>query len=180
MASLSVTGIASPLLRAAALAVAGFAIAFSVNNYLIHWRGWPGIENLFAHWSGGQPLDGGAAQLGWTQLLLYAAALLIAAAFAIRKRTLTEDAAVLAGFAAYIVRAAFWGVLLVGLADMTISFLRVEGILADVVGQEAAKDLGRSRYRGDYVHYPLIGVALAIALFTRSLGFTWLALLIVT
>ncbi len=183
MAPLSAFARGSPFLRAAALAVAGFAIAFSINNYLIHWRGWPGIENLFAHlgWSGGEapPLDGAAARLGWTQLLLYAAALLIAIAFASRKRSLADDAAVLAGFAAYIVRAAFWGVLLVGLADMTISFLRVEGILADVVGQEAAKDLGRSQYRGDFVHYPLIGVALAIAFFSRSLGFTWLALLIV-
>ena len=185
MATLSVfaRGIASPFLRAAALAVAGFAIAFSLNNYLIHWRGWPGIENLFAHlgWFGAelQPLDGDAAGLGWTQLLLYAAALLTAVAFASRKRSLTADAAILASFAAYIARAAFWGVLLVGIADMTISFLRVEGFLADVVGQEVAKDLGRSRYRGDFIHYPLIGVALVIAFFSRSLGFSWLALLIV-
>jgi len=39
--------------------------------------------------------------------------------------------------------------------------------------------LGRSRFRGSYVHYPLIVVALAIAAFTRSVGFTWLAFLIV-
>ena len=62
---------------------------------------------------------------------------------------------------------------------MVISFLRVEGILAPVVGESLAKDLGRSSFRGDYVHYPLMGLSLVIAYFTRSLGFIWLALLIV-
>jgi len=60
-----------------------------------------------------------------------------------------------------------------------ISFLRVEGILTPVVGEDLAKDLGRSSFRGNYVHYPLIGLSFVIAYFTHSLGFIWLALLIV-
>jgi TRAP-type mannitol/chloroaromatic compound transport system permease small subunit len=80
---------------------------------------------------------------------------------------------------AYIVRAAFWSVMLVGLADMAISFLRVEGFLADLVGQNWADRLGRSRFRGAFVHYPLIVLSFVIAWFTRSIGFHWLAFLIV-
>jgi len=87
--------------------------------------------------------------------------------------------ACLSALAAYIIRAAFWAVLLVGLADMVISFLRVEGFLVQFVGEDLAKDLGRSTFRGVYIHYPLMGASLVIALVTRSLGFVWLALLVV-
>ena len=175
------------VLRAAALAVAGIALAFTLNNFLIFWGGWPGIENLLAHagWPGtaelDRPLDGASVALGSLQLLFYAATVAMACAFVLlaRGRSLTTDAAGLAAVAAYIVRAAFWGVLLVGVADMVISFLRVEGLLRNIVGEGLASDLGRSSYRGNLIHFPLIAVALVIAYFRRSLGFIWLALLIV-
>ena len=63
--------------------------------------------------------------------------------------------------------------------DMVISFLRVEGFLTSLLGESLSTQLGRAIYRGTYIHYPLIGVSLVIAWFSRSLGFTWLALLIV-
>ena len=62
---------------------------------------------------------------------------------------------------------------------MVISFLRVEGFLAAVFGDQLAKDLGRSTWRGLYVHYPLIFISFIIGYFSRGLGFIWLALLIV-
>ncbi|MDJ0932502.1 TRAP transporter small permease subunit [Breoghania sp.] len=62
---------------------------------------------------------------------------------------------------------------------MAISFLRVEGLLDAVVGHEIGADLGRSHWCGTYVHMPLIGLAIVIAIFTRTLGFPWLALLVV-
>ncbi len=126
-------------------------------------------------------LDGGAVALAWIQLVFYLGPIagIVALVLLTRDRPLRADAESLAALAAYIARAAFWAVLLVGLVDMVISFLRVEGILAPVVGEGLAKDLGRSSFRGDYVHYPLMGVSLVIAYFTRSLGFIWLALLIV-
>ena len=70
-------------------------------------------------------------------------------------------------------------VLIVGLVDSAISFLRIEGFLPDVVGQALADDLGKSQFRGPYVHMPLIALSFVIAAFTRTLGFTWLALLVV-
>ncbi|SVB25552.1 uncharacterized protein METZ01_LOCUS178406, partial [marine metagenome] len=89
------------------------------------------------------------------------------------------DSEVLSRLAAYIIRSAFWAVLLIGLVDMVVSFLRVEGLLSAVFGDQLAKDLGRSAYRGLYVHYPLIFVSFIIGYFSRGLGFMWLALLIV-
>ncbi len=173
-------------LRSLTFATALVAVVFSVCNYLIFWRGWPGLEGLFGHLGlfgaeAPQPgLDGTGLALGWMQFAAYAAAILAPVVYAwSRARSMRSDAAILSAAAAYIARAAFWAVLLVGLVDMAISFLRVEGLLADTVGTGLADSLGRSRFRGSYVHYPLIVAALVIAAFTRSVGFTWLAFLIV-
>jgi len=70
-------------------------------------------------------------------------------------------------------------VFLVGIADAAISFLRVEGLLEGIVGQQLTQDLGRNQFRGPFVHMPLIALSLVVAAFTRTLGFTWLALLVV-
>lgn len=175
------------LLRIAALSTAMVAFVFTLNNYLIFWQGWPGLANLFSHlgWFGAEPLrkalDGSAVLLGFLQLALYAIAVVGVVLYTVRRpnATVTIDADLLAGMAAYIARAAFWMVLLVGMADMVISFLRVEGALASVFGDHLTTQLGRATYRGTYVHFPLVLVSMIIAWFSKSLGFTWLALLIV-
>ncbi len=173
--------------RAVALTVVAIALAFLVNNYLIFWRDWPGIVNFFSHqgWFGFEPLrkplEGADIALGWFQLASYAVLVVVVVGFvfATRDRPLRVDAAKLSGAASYIIRVAFWSVLLIGLVDSAISFLRVEGLLPAVVGEELAKQLGQSRFRGTFVHYPLILVSLVIAYFVRALGFVWLALLVV-
>lgn len=176
---------ASRLLRIAALSVAATALVFTLNNYLIFWQGWPGIQALFAHLGLGEPLrtplEPGDVTLGWIQLLLYAGSIAGVAALTLFRieRTMTTDARSLAALASYIARAAFWAVLLVGLADATVSFLRVENLLVPAFGEHLAQQLARSTFRGNFLHYPLIGVALVIAALTRSIGFTWLSLLIV-
>ena len=81
--------------------------------------------------------------------------------------------------AAYVARFAFWTVLLVGLADAAISFLRVEELLQGIVGETITQDLGRNQYRGPVVHMPLIVLSLILAAVTRTIGFSWLALLVV-
>lgn len=48
-----------------------------------------------------------------------------------------------------------------------------------VVGDALSRDLGRAVFRGSWVHYPLLLVALVLAWRVRSLGFIWLALLVV-
>ena len=183
----STHGAADRLLRIFALAMVSVALAFLVNNYLVFWLGWPGVEALFADpgWFGLGPLktalDGTAVLLGWLQVATYLGPIAAIVIWVQRTgdRTPHSDSEALSDFAAFIARAAFWAVLLVGLEDAVISFLRVEDLLGPVVGEDLARDLGRSSFRGLYVHYPLIALSLVIAFFTRSLGFIWLALLVV-
>ncbi len=173
-------------IRIVALGIIAAMFAFLINNYLTIWQDWPGISSLLSHlgWfsaADGKPLAGGALTQGWIQLLLYVALIGIVIVYALTnaRQPLRVDSTYLSAMAAFIIRAAFWSVLLIGLVDAVISFMRVEGFLASVFGQKMEINLGLSEFRGTYVHCPLIAVSLFIAAFTRSLGFTWLALLVV-
>ena len=172
---------------AAALMIALIAL-FLLNNYLVYWRGWPefspGLSNLLARlgFLAAADLPPSATPiLGWIQLLGYCTILVgtVLLVHTTTARTLRDDADLYARLAAYIIRAAYWAVFLIGLIDMLISFLRVEGFLEAVVGKHLATQLGRPVFRGVYVHYPLLAASLVIAWFSRSLGFTWLAILVV-
>ena len=173
--------------RILAGAVVCVTVAFLLNFGLTFVAGWPGVPALFAHlgWldpgAPASPLDGGATARGWVQLLLYAGPVAGIAAWVGLGRggTIETDAGAWSALAAWIVRVGFWSVFLIGLADALISFLRVEGILPALVGKEFTIKLGLSRFRGQYVHIPLIGAACFISLFARSLSVVWLALLIV-
>jgi TRAP-type mannitol/chloroaromatic compound transport system permease small subunit len=147
-------------------------VAFLVSNQLMLMKDWPG---LVAFRSDDVP------GLAWVHLALYLVGIGIAVVFALKtqSRTLRVDAALISRVSAYLIRGAFWAVFLIGLVDMAISFLRVESLLEGVVGQEMASSLGRSTYRGANVHMPLLALGFVIALFSRGLGFIWLALLIV-
>jgi TRAP-type mannitol/chloroaromatic compound transport system permease small subunit len=146
--------------------------AFLFNNYLNYWRGWPSAESVLA---------GTFSVLGAVQVAIYVLAIAAAITYVQRRPTelLRPDSETIYAMTAHIVRAAFWAVLLVGLADAFISFLRVEGMLPALIGDKLAIDLGRSSFRGTWVHFPLIIVAIVIAKFSRGLGFPWLALLVV-
>ena len=175
------------LVRTLAMAIAASVLVFLINNHLTVESQWPGLHSFFANqgWFGLEalrtPLEGGQITKGWLQLLAYLGAIALSClyVFLTRKRPMRADSALLTGFATYIIRAAFWIVLIIGLVDIIISFLRVEEILAPLVGEELSQALGRPQYRGTYVHLPLIMLSLIIAAFNRSLGFTWLAFLVV-
>lgn len=175
------------LIRIVAVSVVVVMMVFLVNNYLNVWREWPGLPSFFAHqgWFGLEalrtPLPEEQVTRGWLQLLSYIAAVAVAGFYVLltKKRPLRADSALLSAFAAYIIRASFWIVLIVGLVDIVISFLRVEELLAPLVGDDLTTALGRTHFRGIYVHFPLILLSLVIALFHRSLGFTWLTFLVV-
>ncbi len=175
------------LLRILAVSIVAIMLLFLINNYLNFWCEWPGLPALFSHhgWFGlealSTALDKGLVVKGWLQLLSYlgAIALVVLYVMRTRQRPLRSDAALLSGFAAYIIRAAFWAVLIIGFVDILISFLRVEKLLVPLVGDELSRSLGRAQFRGIYVHYPLILLSFVIAFFNRSLGFTWLTFLVV-
>ncbi len=148
-------------------------VAYLLSNYLIVSKGWSGLGSIFNG-------EGGAQSL--IILGLYIVAIGLSVVYVVMSgasTSLRKDSERISNFNAYLIRACFWGVLFIGLADMAISFLRVEGLLDRFFSEEMVKQLGRSQYRGTYVHYPLLGLGLVLALFTRTLGFHWLALLIV-
>ena len=146
---------------------------FLLNVYLNFWRDFPGIEPVFA--------GGEAGTLSFVQLGIYALFVLVATGYVLRDHnvTLRADSARISDINAYFIRAMFFAVLLVGCVDAVISFVRVEGFLPAIVGDDMAAALGRSSFRGAYVHMPLVGASLVIAFFVRTLGFIWLALLVV-
>lgn len=162
-------------------------VVFLVNNYLMIWRDWPGVLAVFAHHqlfgvdALSTDLTSGALGLAWGQFAAYFAAVFAAMWHVGRNkdRTLRNDADTFTAVGAYIIRAAFWMVLLVGITDAAISFLRVEGLLPALFSDDMVRELGRPQFRAPMVHMPLIVLSLVIAGFSRSLGFTWLALLVV-
>ncbi|MBE9555436.1 MAG: TRAP transporter small permease subunit [Proteobacteria bacterium] len=152
--------------------IVGTLFAYLFNIYLTFWREWPGAGAAF-----GPDADAAA----WIQALIYLLSVIGPAVFVLKtkNRTLRQDDLTISAIAAYIARFAFWVVFLVGLADALISFLRVEGLLEFFVGADITTQLGRSQYRVPYVHAPLIVLSLILAAVTRTLGFTWLAILVV-
>jgi TRAP-type mannitol/chloroaromatic compound transport system permease small subunit len=147
--------------------------AYVLNNYLVVWRGWPGAGGL---------ASGTTDALALTQAAIYLAAVLLAAAYVLRTPDLAlrSDAARLNGIVQFMIRAAFWSVLLIGLVDTVISFLRIEGLIIPLFGADIGRLMDFNESRGPFVHYPLVLVGIAIAAFTRgTLGFPWLALLVV-
>ena len=171
------------VMRFFALLLPMLSLLFLLNNYLIFWQDWPGVLALFSNWlsSDADSLSPAGQTQGWLQVGGWII-LIIGVAFYVRGRKnlpLRVDADRLGQSAAFIVRGCFWGLVLIGVVDIFISFLRVEDWLKIWVGDDMAKSLGRPIFRGTYVHYPLLLLGFVIAFFNRSLGFIWLTLLVV-
>ena len=158
--------------RAIGWAILAHFTVWMINNVLNLSFDWPGVRSFF---------DGQVTALSFLQLVSYPIFIGGAIGWVWRSEqtTLREDAHSISQFNAFLVRWAFFAVLLIGIVDMTISFLRVEGLLESVVGKQLTTDLGRSAFRGPWVHVPLMLLGWIIALRVRTLGFHWLALLIV-
>ena len=173
------------IVRAFAYAMVSAVFLYLLNNYLVFWQGMPGTYGLALHygWFGldVDELGEGKVGQGWFQLLLYLLVILasIGYAFKTAARTVEDDSIRFARVSAYIVRLSFWSVLLIGIADMVISFLRVENLLEHIIGDWLTQQLGRSIFRGTWVHYPLVFVSMIIAARWRDISFTWLALMCV-
>jgi TRAP-type mannitol/chloroaromatic compound transport system permease small subunit len=180
MAGVSVSDVApaapAPVVRMFGWAMLAAMSAFLINAVLTFWFDFPGAGSLFGWESNGTPNG-----LMWVQVAIYAG-LPIAACLHVARSShvaLRDDAKRVSDINAFLIRAAFWVVLFVGLADAVISFLRVEGLLPAVFGDHMAIELGKSQYRGHFVHIPFVILGIVVAVFTRTLGFMWLALLVV-
>jgi TRAP-type mannitol/chloroaromatic compound transport system permease small subunit len=105
---------------------------------------------------------------------------ILGAAYYTRSRgSLVIDAARMDKLASMIIRAAFWGVLLVGIADAMISFIRVEDLHTSMFGKDIATKLGLSSWRGMYIHIPLMILGAIIGFRDKSVSVIWLILLVV-
>jgi TRAP-type mannitol/chloroaromatic compound transport system permease small subunit len=157
-------------------------LLYLASRYLIYWQDWPNIkesiQTLLASNSdqtNPQLVKSIALLMGYFTVFVF----IIIRVTKTPNTTLMNDSDTYKNLAFYIVRVAFWAVFLVGVADTVISLLRVENFLEPLVGTSLSDTLGLATKRGYYVHYPLIVLSFVIAWFSRSLGFTWLAFLVV-
>ncbi|MEE9376034.1 MAG: TRAP transporter small permease subunit [Rhizobiaceae bacterium] len=151
-------------------------VVWNFNNILNLTFGWPSARPFI---EAGFFSDG-----GWRsafQFALYALGIGLAVGWVYCSQhiSLRGDAARISNFNRYLVRGAFFAVLFVGLGDLVVSFLRVEGFLLPIVGEDLTRSLGRSQFRGPWLHIPLMILGMLVALRAKTLGFHWLTLLIV-
>ncbi|MDB4192840.1 TRAP transporter small permease subunit [Candidatus Pelagibacter sp.] len=174
-------------LRVFSYCILAFTFIFLANNVLTVWFDWPGLKQLFAHHGlfGFKklniPLEEAVLNLSYIQLSFYFMSFIAVIYYVLRSinQTLEADAKILTNITAYIVRSSFWAVLIVGIADFIISFLVVEK-LAEPIFNEAIKiNLIIPTFRITFIHFPLILISFVIGFFTRSVGFVWLAVLVV-
>ena len=151
--------------------ILGLIFSFFINNIFILSYDFPIYYNIFK-------------DLSWKSyvvLFFYFLGFIIPIAFVFSfpQNTLKFEAEILHRFNIYFIRACFWVVIFVGITDFIISFMRVERILPIIFNDYYVRALSRSAFVGLYIHLPLILIGFIIALFTRTIGFTWLALIIV-
>jgi len=158
-------------------------LLYLVSRYLMYWQDWPSIMDSIQSLTGTAEADSENPNISKAiALLMIYLAVFVFIIIRVSKTpntTLTSDSDTYRNLSFYIIRAAFWAVFLVGVADTTISLLRVENFLESLVGTKITDAMGLATKRGMYVHYPLIAISFVIAWFTRTLGFTWLAFLVV-
>ena len=128
-----------------------------------------------------KPLEDTVLTFAYLQLFFYLASILLSIFYVNRsiKQTLTVDSEILNKFTAYIIRSSFWAVLIVGIADLIISFLVVEKLVEPLLGEYLKIKLVVPAFRITFVHFPLILLSFVVGYFTRSVGFIWLAVLVV-
>ena len=151
------------------------------------WFDWPGVKSLFSHYGMfgfkklSKPLSDSVLNFAFLQLFFYFISILWAI-FYVKKsinQTLTADSEILNKITAYIIRSSFWAVLLVGIADLLISFLVVEKLVEPLFGEYLKIKLVVPAFRITFVRFPIIMLSFVVGYFTRSVGFIWLAVLVV-
>ena len=177
----------SLVIRVFSYSILATTFVFLINNVLTVWFDWPGVKNLFSNYGLfgfkklSKPLSDSVLNFAFLQLFFYLISVLLAIFYVYRsiKQTLTADSEILNKFTAYIIRSSFWAVLIVGIADLIISFLVVEKLVEPLLGEYLKIKLVVPAFRITFVHFPLILLSFVVGYFTRSVGFIWLAVLVV-
>ncbi len=146
-------------------------VAFLVNNFLNIYFDFEGASALLSSFSGTAIIS----------LVMYIVSVIVAVWQV--NRTLNEgyrqQANSLHNFNVYFLRGCFFAVLFIGCVDFLLALLRSIDILKYFVSDSTARALGLGNVVGPYIHMPLIILGFIVARFSRTLGWTWLALLIV-
>ena len=175
------------IIRVFSYSILAITFIFLINNILTVWFEWPGVKRLFSHYGLfgfkklSKPLEDSLLTTAYIQLFLYFVSILLAIFYVFRsiKQTLETDSKILTEFTAYIIRSSFWAVLIVGIADLIVSFMVVEKLVEPIFGETLKIKLVIPAFRITFVHFPLILISFVIGYFTRSVGFIWLAVLVV-
>jgi len=177
----------SLVIRVFSYSILATTFVFLINNVLTVWFDWPGVKNLFSHYGLfgfkklSKPLSDSVLNFAFLQLFFYLISIFLAIFYVNRsiKQTLTADSEILNKITAYIIRSSFWAVLIVGIADLIISFMVVEKLVEPLFGEYFKIKLAIPAFRITFIHFPLILLSFVVGYFTRSVGFIWLAVLVV-
>ena len=174
-------------IRIVGYVIIAITFAFLINNFLNYWADWPGVKKLLANYGlfGFEklknPISGSLFTYALFQLFLYIVLIFLVVFFVFKtpNQTLNKDSEILSSLSAYIIRSAFWMVFIVGLVDLTISFLATEKLLIIIFNEKIHLNLISPPFRIKFIHVPLIFVSMILGYFTRTLGFIWLAILVI-
>ena len=146
-------------------------VAFLINNFLNIYFGFEGALSLFS----------GFSLTGTVTLLIYIAFTVIGMWYVNKtiNESYREQAKKLHDFNVYFLRGCFFAVLFIGCIDFLLALLRSIDVLKLLVGEPTSRALGLGNVVGPFIHIPLVVLGFIIAKFTKTLGWTWLALLIV-
>ena len=177
----------SILIRIFSYSILALTFIFLINNVLTVWFDWPGVKKLFSHYELfgfkklNKPLEGLAMSLSYIQLLFYFLSFVAVIMFVFKSlnQTLQTDSEILKKITAYVIRSSFWAVLIVGVVDFLISFMVVEKLVEPIFGEQVKINLVKPAFRITYIHFPLILASFIIGYFNKSVGFIWLAVLVV-
>ena len=146
--------------------------SFLINNYLTFGGNWPGASSVINSLN----------FFSIFQFSLYLFAIIFPIFFInfyYQELSLTKLADYLEITNGFIVRFAFWAVLIIGIIDAVISLLIIEGFIEHFFGKSWNVKFSNNSFRAPYIHFPLMFVAILLAFIFKSLNFYWLAFLVV-
>ena len=175
------------LIRIFSYSILAITFIFLINNVLTVWFDWPGIKQLYSHYGIfgfkklSKPLEESAITYAFIQLFFYFISIAVVIFYVLKSinQSLETDSKILTKFTAYIIRSSFWAVLIVGMADFIVSFMAVERLIDPIFNEAIKFKLIKPSFRITFIHFPLILVSFVIGYFTRTVGFIWLAVLVV-
>ena len=160
------------LIRIFSYSLLAITFVFLINNVLTVWFDWPGVKKLFSHYGIfgfkklSKPLEESLLTFAFIQLFFYFISIIISVFYVLKsiRQTLETDSEILTKFTAYIIRSSFWAVLIVGIADLLVSFMVVEKLVEPILGETLKVKLVIPAFRITIVHFPLILISFGLIL----------------